>query len=95
MRYISLDLAAAADKAGLHWLLQSELDFPAYYGANLDALWDCLLEITEDTTIELTNIDTLKAALGSYTDKFLITLDQAAAVNEHLKLLRVEAAGAE
>ena len=34
-----------ASRAALHELLARELDFPPYYGANLDALNDCLEEI--------------------------------------------------
>ncbi len=30
------------NKEGLHDTLKDKLDFPDYYGKNLDALWDCL-----------------------------------------------------
>ncbi len=38
-----------------HDILARELDFPAYYGRNLDALHDCLTEISADTAIILAN----------------------------------------
>lgn len=38
-----------------HDYLKEELDFPDYYGRNLDALYDCLTEIGIETEIELIN----------------------------------------
>lgn len=35
--------------AQLHETLKQELDFPAWYGGNLDALYDCLTELPEAT----------------------------------------------
>ncbi len=43
------------DKAGLHRALQDALGFPEWYGGNLDALYDCLTEICENTHLILEN----------------------------------------
>ncbi len=91
MRYITLDFEGIADREGLHWLLLSEMHLPEYYGANLDALWDCLMEISQATTLELLHVGRLKDTLGSYADKFLIALDQASASNPRLFIRREEA----
>lgn len=32
----------------IHEALMRDLDFPDYYGGNLDALWDCLTDILGD-----------------------------------------------
>ena len=40
-----LDLSGVADKQALHRLLAEKLDFPAWYGHNLDALMDCLTDL--------------------------------------------------
>ncbi|MDO4798710.1 MAG: barstar family protein [Coriobacteriales bacterium] len=42
-----------ADAAQAHAILARELDFPDYYGANLDALEDCLGDIATPTRIVL------------------------------------------
>jgi len=34
-----------------HIYLKEELEFPEYYGENLDALYDCLTDICEETTV--------------------------------------------
>lgn len=41
----------AGSPAELHELLSRELRFPDYYGANLDALEDCLGDVCERTRI--------------------------------------------
>ncbi len=92
MRYITLDFGNVADREGLHWLLFSEMHFPEHYGANLDALWDCLSEISRETTLDLVNLKQLKTTLGSYADKFLITLEQATASNPKLHIIQEEEA---
>ncbi len=40
-----------------HDYLKEALDFPDYYGKNLDALYDCLCEIGVETEIVLINSD--------------------------------------
>ena len=44
------DLATMEDA---HEVLAAKLDFPDYYGANLDALEDCLGDICEPTRVVL------------------------------------------
>jgi ribonuclease inhibitor len=39
---IVVDGEIVKTEADLHALLDSKLNFGPYYGANLDALWDCL-----------------------------------------------------
>lgn len=59
-----------------HDYLAEALSFPDYYGKNLDALYDCLCEIS--CKIELIN--------ASAVDKDIIdTFKDAASVNELLK----------
>lgn len=41
-----------------HAYLKEQLDFPDYYGANLDALYDCVSEF-DDLTLVITNSDNL------------------------------------
>ena len=41
MNYV-IDLSNVSDRARMHAVLSDVLSLPAYYGRNLDALWDCL-----------------------------------------------------
>jgi RNAse (barnase) inhibitor barstar len=38
-------------EADLHSALAATLGFPDWYGANLDALWDCLTDLAEPTVL--------------------------------------------
>ena len=40
-----------------HAILARELSFPPYYGHNLDALHDCLTDLSADTAIILAEAD--------------------------------------
>ena len=67
-----------ADKGALHRLLASQLDFPDYYGGNLDALYDLLTAATSPITIFIEDQAELRENLGAgYYDKFLRVLKDA------------------
>lgn len=52
---IILEAELLATKGLAHEYLKDKFDFPEYYGGNLDALFDCLEELEEDTIIEIQN----------------------------------------
>ena len=59
-----------------HDYLAEALNLPDYYGANLDALSDCLSEMRESVTIEIVCADALRSALGDYAQCFIETLEE-------------------
>lgn len=69
------------DREGLHELLQKTLDFPPYYGKNLDALFDCLTDITKPTHVVLCEFYALHRTLGEYALDFLSVFEKAAEEN--------------
>lgn len=44
---------AFADQEGFYTAIADALDFPSYFGRNLDALWDLLRDLTEPTVLIL------------------------------------------
>ena len=56
----TLDFTNVTDYFHMHRIIKKELDFPHYYGENLDALWDCLTDMTDDPIhIQIIGFDVL------------------------------------
>ena len=86
-----------ASRAALHARLAAELDFPPYYGANLDALNDCLEELGEPldiTFVRASEEDFLRyeeliaGAEGDWTwfDKLCRCFERATRENDELEV---------
>ncbi len=78
---ITLDGAMGMD--AIHDRLAEALRFPAYYGRNLDALYDCLTEVQEDAQIRLIHPELLERH-GKVLQRLL---QRAAQCNPHLQIL--------
>lgn len=65
MTHVLLDGNRMRTRDALHTHLAQRLRLPEYYGRNLDALSDCLNEMT-DTAIVLRQRGVMLKALGSY-----------------------------
>ena len=60
MKTAHLTGGAIPDRAALHAALARDLDFPAYYGKNLDALHDLLTEAPGAYGFVIENPDALR-----------------------------------
>ncbi len=81
MRTAILDGNGIADKVQLHEALSRQLGFPAWYGRNLDALYDLLTETAEETRVVLRAPEKLKENLGGGYGGLVRVLEDAAAAN--------------
>ena len=86
MRYAIIEGAAVGSMDRLHRLLAEQLDFPDWYGGNLDALYDCLTDLTEETTVILFHSQALAETLGTAYTRFCRVLTDAAAENPRLDI---------
>lgn len=84
MKKIILDLARMHSVPALHNYLRSVLELPVYYGANLDALHDCLTELGEAVELVVPAKVADEAQLGWYGKQFLLVLQDAAVENDKL-----------
>ncbi len=70
MKRITLDCNPLETRLELHDLLAEALDFPAYYGKNLDALYDCLMELPEGVHLTFQNFFQLPFPVGGFQSVF-------------------------
>ncbi|WP_345806038.1 barstar family protein [Bacillus subtilis] len=78
MRKIIIDGRDIENIEVLHDVLKDKVDFPNYYGRNLDALWDCLTGWVDlPLTLVLKNFEFSNTFLGSYADDVLEVLQEA------------------
>ena len=80
---VVLDALRLQRKEEAHKYLREALNFPEYYGGNLDALHDCLTEI-DGAAIEFVNADKVS---GGYFAKVLGVFRDSAEENPDLKIL--------
>ena len=84
MRMVILDGEKITGREQLHATLARELRFPDWYGGNLDALYDCLTEISGK--VRLLDWETAENRLGSYGKKAKKVIAAAALHNTELDL---------
>ena len=78
---IFINLTGLVGKEALHALIKEAFNFPDYYGANLDALYDMLTTLEEPRHLELCGIDNVDASIRTYVPKLERVLEDAAKEN--------------
>ena len=85
MNNITLKLDKFSEKNDIHNYLKKKMKFPDYYGENLDALYDCLTDISSDTAVDIrydAENDMQRAVLEVFSD--------AVAANTHLAIIKTK-----
>ena len=84
MKEITIDCRGFVPRSDLHKAFADALSFPDHYGNNLDALHDCLTDISEDTRLHLLNWTDAEKKLGSYARTAKRAILEAAIENKNL-----------
>ena len=79
-----IDCTQIHSKEDLHRIFRRILCFPEWYGSNLDALYDCLTEITGK--VRLLDWEVAEDRLGNYGRKARNVIAAAALCNTDLDL---------
>lgn len=76
-------------KDQLHNIIAKNLNFPHYYGKNLEALYEVLSsDFTGDSIVKIKHVNLLKAKIGSdYIESMIQVIMDAADDNPHLILV--------
>jgi len=88
---ITLDGECLREPETAHAYLSSRLGFPDYYGMNLDALYDCLTQICEDTYIVIECAG--DEAEHPYFNSLLEVFSDAEQDNDHLQVVLTDVRG--
>lgn len=78
MKKITLDFENISGKEEMHKYLAEKFEFPDYYGGNLDALYECLYEITSPTAVNIVN------ATDEYAERIANVITAAEEENDNL-----------
>lgn len=85
MKTCILDGEKIKDREMLHDILAADLSLPAWYGRNLDALYDCLTDRQEETKILIKNRELLEHTLGKYASSLAQALRRASGDNPRVQ----------
>ena len=83
---VIVDGALILNREMLHDTLATGLCLPPWYGRNLDALYDCLTDVREETVVILRDRTALEEHLGGYGCSFLRLLEEVSRENPHIRL---------
>ena len=85
MRVI-LDASRMENREDTFVYLKEQFQLPEYFGNNLDALYDCLTDVQEETVVILRDRAALEEHLGGYGRRFLKLLEEVSRENPHIRL---------
>lgn len=91
MAVFYLDGAKMETRLAAHREIAEKLDFPEYYGANLDALWDIMS--TFEGTVVLKNPGEMLEHIDSYGNRILSVFYEAEESNPRFRFRVVEEKG--
>lgn len=80
MEFIFIDGKRMTSVEETHRYLERTLRLPPYYGHNLDALYDCLGDFSQNVFIILINGDLMDANLGDYAARLRTVFTDASKV---------------
>ena len=86
MKTIIIDGNEIISMSEIHTIFAEELDFPDWYGKNLDALYDCLGDVAEEVEIIFENTSELEENLGISFQKLCHLLEDISEENEYISV---------
>lgn len=84
---IHLDGRKMTDRESLHLYLKEQFQLPAYYGRNLDALWDCLTTDFRERLIVIREPFVIEEQLGRYGKSLLDLFRDLERANRHVRIV--------
>ena len=92
MRQVEINLADIRTKEDFHREVAQKLNFPDYYGRNLDAMRDCLTDITEDLEVVFFGVGACRESseeMSGYIDALESMLNDVSNENDNLMFVLI------
>ena len=89
MKQRTLNGKKMTDIESAHNYIAAKLDFPEYYGKNLDALADCVSEFCIDKLIRFKNFDDAQKNLGEYAEMLVTVFTDIAEENPRIRFKKL------
>lgn len=86
MKTLVIDGNEIISMMDIHRIFAAELEFPEWYGMNLDALYDCLGDVTDELEIVIKNKAELSENLGISFKKLCGLLGDVCEENGNISL---------
>lgn len=83
MKRVTLSLKDIRDKKELHEAIKTAMNPPEWYGNNLDALFDTLTDLSEDTFLVISDTENFQDMDEKYYKNFIRVLTDASKENTH------------
>lgn len=84
MKIVELDGRKMDSIQNTHTYLKESMELPEYYGENLDAMYDVLSDISENTFVFVLNSQQMRESLGDYSARMEQVWEDLAQSNKHL-----------
>ena len=81
MKQIIIDCSAIETPRQFHEALAAAMALPEWYGHNLDAMYDCMTELSQPVTLVLSGWAALGERLGDYAGRLIFVLHRASEDN--------------
>lgn len=84
MRIVELDGSKMNSIQNTHMYLKESMELPEYYGENLDAMYDVMSDISENTFVFVLNSKQMRDSLGDYSVRMEQVWEDLEQSNKHL-----------
>ena len=89
VKEIILDCKEMSSKEKAHEYIMKKMNFPDYYGKNLDALYDILSTYDKEVYVKFINFESLFKQLGDYAVSLIDVFREAEEENTKLSLVQI------
>lgn len=84
MKIVELDGSKMNSIQNTHMYLKESMELPEYYGENLDAMYDVMSDISENTFVFVLNSKQMRDSLGAYSVRMEQVWEDLEQSNKHL-----------